>query len=187
MHDPIIGQRQDELIGHYIERFRLLFGDTPVLEDEDVHIAGWLVRQYPLPKAKAFVDLYLTLDNEWLKLQGRPLRLLRRQINAIIVNNQPGHKETPRFVVGFSEDGHPILTTDRDWLKGEKGFYKPVLWEEWLKLPIRKKLNWPGVWRVGEAPIGYGRIEEWLALWKERGWLLEGETIENPYDLGLAG
>jgi hypothetical protein len=126
------------LLDHYVSRFTELFGEKPkAFDEEDQSTAAWAVQHYSMTKAKSLLDLYLVFKNDWIKEQGYPLRLFKKNINAIIVGNAHVTKSfKPVWVVGYCADGTPVCNNDPGSLK-ETGF-KPILWEEWVKLDVAK-------------------------------------------------
>lgn len=81
-----IEKKTHTLLDHYERSFREKFGENPSVEEDDRIVARWLVQQYDMEKARDFTDRYLTFPNQWIAEQGYPLRLMRKNINAIIVS-----------------------------------------------------------------------------------------------------
>lgn len=84
-----LSRHTEELLAYYRELFAKLFGSEPFIEEDDRTVAAWMCQAMDQKKAKMLLSLYLVMDNQWLRDQGYPLRLLKKNINAIIVKHAP--------------------------------------------------------------------------------------------------
>lgn len=163
-----------ELVEFYRECIEIRCGKKPPYpESDDINILRWLVNEYPKDReCKGIIAQYLGLPDEWLKNQGFPLRLIKKHINAAIMNVDGVDKSNKQiYALNYSTDGKPICSYE----KKKIGKFNPVLWDEWLKGSIADKLQLP---KESWEAAG-NNVDEWLKMWKEEGFLGSNIT-HNP-------
>lgn len=161
-----IEKKADELEKFYKKAFKDLFAsEPPNLESEDVNTLRWLVNQYPdVKQCEMFLFQYLRLDDDWVRGQGHPLRLLKRSLQAIIVSNAPIETKSEKvfWVVMLSETGRPVCSQNQ-YAMGRGYKFKPVLFDDWVKRSIPEKLQLP---REKWEAVG-NDVAEWIKNWQE--------------------
>jgi len=148
--------------------FEKRFGAKPLLEPEDNVHFNWAIDKLGFEKASELIEIYFSIEDEWIKNQGFPISLFRKQINRVIASSGALNAiERPWYVVGFSENGFPILSRNPQSLKEEFPKWKPLLWVSWLEQSKEGKFQLPmNIWAIGK-----NKPEEWLKLWVDRGWV----------------
>ena len=149
---------------------------SDVLE-RNLNVLKMLVQQYGLEKTKAYIDLYLTLDDEWLRDNGYPISVLPRRVNGLIVQSAESRMGADgkllENVCGYAESGTPIVTdNDRPLVKG----FVVVKYQDWLKLTIDQRFNLqPGGKRRGEW------VDNWFLNYDKPDFCLD----DYPYLINL--
>lgn len=163
----------------YKKKFEETFNmKPPQLVAEDMEVFRWLVMQYPEQKTcERLIASYLRLDDDWIRGQGYPVKLLKKSVQAVIVNNAEVSKEKKElYILTFDETGHPMVDPNPNKLKDHTDF-KPILFEEWKKMGIEDKLQYSKAVWVKEGNF----VDEWVANWVEWGFLPPGRNIKhNP-------
>lgn len=132
MYEVTNVRNQNELLDIYCRAFKARFGIEPILDLQSANqIAGWLIQSVGMAKARLVMDAYLKLDDDWIKEQGFPLEVLKKQINKVIVSMSQDRNSTELHVVAITQSGEPVLSTDPNALK-EMGF-KSIPWEKYKK------------------------------------------------------
>lgn len=150
------------LLDYYQIKWRTKFGEDCAVEEDDRVVASWLYQKYGLEKAKEFISRYLEWENDWVSEQGYPLRLLRKNINAVISNTGSKTVNKEVYVCGYTVSGRPVCSNKPEKIMD----FTPVLWDEWVRSDITTKLQHPK--KNWEASGSY--VDSWIELWKEEGW-----------------
>lgn len=164
-----LSKHANDCLDHYRTRFEALFGDKCAkISDFDLEKAlsmlKGLISYYGPLKTKAYIDLYLTLDDDWLQERGYPLEFLPKRINGLIVKQSSmvgggGDIET-RYVVALSESGRPVIDKNPHVMRDYKPVsYKAVPVSQWQELPYEERLQ-----GIDYAAKGYD-VGLWFAFW----------------------
>lgn len=134
MIEVSIHRHRNELITIYQNAFEARFGQAPVIDLNTANaVCDWAIQTMGFKRAKELMQAYLRMDDEWIKEQGFPFEVFKKQINRVIVSlgNKSQIPDDP-YVVGMTETGSVILSKDPNALGKSK--FTPVLYSEWKKL-----------------------------------------------------
>lgn len=133
MIEVSIHRHRNELITIYQKAFEARFGQPPVIDLNTANsVCDWAITTMGFRRAKELMQAYLRMDDEWIKDQGFPFEVFKKQINRVIVSlGTKSQIPDDPYVVGLTETGSVILSKDPNALGKSK--FTPVLYSEWVK------------------------------------------------------
>jgi hypothetical protein len=174
-----IEKKAEELVTFYKDLIERRSGKKPPTpEYEDMTTLRWLAQEYPNGQdAREIITQYLTIDDEWLKKQGYPLRLLKKYITAAILNTE-SQSQLPKqvWVVAISQSGRPVTSHNQHAMKGHFK-YTPMLWDDWVKADILGKLQKP----VEKWQLAGNDVNQWIINWKHWDLLQNDDPFKGIY------
>ena len=130
------------LLEVYRKAFKCRFGQEPDINvSDDTETLRYVIEKIGFDRAKALLECYLLIEDDWLTSQGFSLRWFKNNINRVITQSA-SHSQTtglrPKFVVVISVSGHPVCSHNQSEM-GPNYWFKPMLWNDWVQAPYEKR------------------------------------------------
>jgi len=167
--------RLNWVLDSYIRSFRSIFQTAPDITDEDKAAVRRLLGRVKMDKTQIerLCSEYFLLEDEWLKNNGFQLRFIESRYNAIMARCADIKGFKRHYVIAINEIGRPQIDHNPNAM-GKDFWFKPVLWNEWLKSPDEKRLC---ISKERHLKAG-NNLDRWVENWREweKEWTLyEGE------------
>lgn len=143
IYEVELQQKVDYFLKVYSQIFKQIFNAEPDITDIDRSTTRQLLNRIKItkPEIKPLIEGYLALEDEWVKGQGFPLRLIERQYNAIITRaGRQGRAPKENWIVGITESGILIEANDPN-IMGPNYPFKPIRREIFELEKLEKKQN----------------------------------------------
>lgn len=157
-------RRVGYFIDAYIRGFRRRFEQAPVITEDDKDAVRAFAQKWSGDKRAidSLVDGYLGLNDDWLRQAGYPLKFLESRVNAVWASKPHQELEKTWYVVGFSESGVSVTSTNPNVLKDQpRQHFKPVPFDGWLAEKTftgrTQNINW------------HLDTSDWEPLWEKLG------------------
>jgi len=128
----------NDLLNEYDKCFYRKFGSNPVHDSNDVSkvVADfqWMCGTLGKDKAKRMIAAYFALKDEWLIGRAFPPQYIRKNINKILASGViPRDVPLEKFVVAFTYNGEPVVSSDPNNLVGDPAYMEPIPWDDFIK------------------------------------------------------
>lgn len=115
----------NKMVDAYLKAFRDLYGQTPDITDDDRSAVRKLFQRIKIRSKTEIDDLatrYVTLQDDWLRGQGFPLRFIESRYNAIMASGGAKKEKTeglkteiPFFCDGCGERFLAVTPLNYKW------------------------------------------------------------------------
>lgn len=157
-------RRVQDSVDAYKKAFKELFQAEPDVTDEDKSAMRRLLQRHKFKSSdlKLLIAAYLALEDDWLRKQGFPLRLMEKNFNSIAVSLGSQAAPKKHYVVAISESGKPCVDINPGTM-GRTYWYKAVLWDDWIEQGFDERLQ---ISRYEHEDIN-NDWKSWFKLWEE--------------------